>query len=221
MFDSLWQLVTGSYCLLCREAVKGDEGARQLCRWCLASLPWQPAPEQASPPPGISRCFAPLTYDGAVKRWVLDSKHDAGLIAARTLGVLLAESLQAAYPFPSERPDLLLPVPLSSRRLRARGHNQAVLIGAQVARRLGIPLDRHCVRRMRHTRVLADLDAAERRLQVARAFAVTGLPAGARVAIIDDVVTTGATAAAMALSLTAAGAGDVQLWAASAAPHRG
>jgi ComF family protein len=221
MFDSIWQLLLGSYCLLCREAVKGDEGARQLCRWCLASLPWQPAPEQPSPPPGISRCFAPLAYDGAVKRWVLDSKHDAGLIAARTLGVLLADSLQEAYPFPSERPELLLPIPLSGGRLRARGHNQAVLIAAQVARRLGIPLARHCVRRVRHTRVLADLDPLERRLQVARAFTVAGLHEGARVAIIDDVVTTGATAAAVAACLTAAGAGDVQLWAASTAPHRG
>ena len=221
MFNSLWQLLLGSYCVLCREAVNGDEGTRQLCRWCLASLPWQSAPEQRSPPPGISRCFAPFAYQGAVKRWVLDAKHDAGLIAARTLGVLLAESLQAAYPFPSERPDLLVPVPLSSRRLRARGHNQAVLIAEQVVKRLGIPLDRRCVRHVRHTSVLADLDPAERREQVAEAFEVPRLAEGIRVAIVDDVVTTGATAAAIAGRLIAAGAGEVQLWAASRAPHPG
>ncbi len=221
MFHPLWHLLLGNYCLLCRQAVKEGDGVRQLCRWCLASLPWQPSPELATPPPGISRVFAPLAYEGAAKRWVLDSKHEAGLVSARMLGNLLAEALEEAFPFPAERPNLLVPVPLSRRRLRARGHNQAVIIAQPVARRLRLPLAWRSASRRRHTPILAAFDQTQRRSEVAGAFVASSLPAGSRVAIIDDVVTTGATAAALAEALTKAGAVDVQLWAATSAPHPG
>ena len=218
MFDSLWHLLLGSYCVLCREAVKGAAGQRQLCRYCLASLPWQSAPEQAELS-GIRRTFAPLAYEGAARRWVLEAKREGGLIAARTLGVLLGESLREAYPFPAERPQVLVPVPLSGRRLRGRGHNQAILIGRQVARQLQIPLRRHAVRRMRHTAILADLDPAARQAAVAGGFRARRLPPDCRVAIIDDVVTTGATACALAEALLTAGAAEVHLWVATSAAH--
>jgi len=219
MLDQLWQLLLGSYCVLCREPVKGADGHRQLCRWCLASLPWQAASFRDSPVPGISRIFAPLRYEGAARQWVLDSKHDTGLVSARTLGILLAQSLLEAYPFPTDRPDLLVPVPLSRRRLRLRGHNQAVLIATQIGSAMNIPLDRRAARRTRHTAILADLDARERRAEVAGGFAVSRITRGCRVAIIDDVVTTGATAGTLAEALRGAGAIDVQLWAATSAPH--
>ena len=219
MLDRLWQLLLGRYCVLCREAVKADAGRRQLCRWCLASLPWRPDPEQHAEIPGITRSFAPFAYAGVVRQWVLDAKHDAGLVSARMLGVLLAESLQDAYPFPAERPELLIPVPLTNRRLRARGHNQAVLIAVQVSRILGVPLKRSCARRIRETEILAGFGPKERRAQVARGFAASSLPPGSRVAIIDDVVTTGATATALASALKRAGAAEVHLWASSMAPH--
>ncbi len=218
MFDLVWRLLLESYCVLCREPVKGPDRQRQLCRWCLASLPWRPEPEQA-PPTGISRVFAPLYYDGAARQWVLEAKQAAGLIQARTLGVLLAAALLDAYPFPAERPDLLVPVPLSRRRLAGRGHNQAVLIAAQVAKAMDIRLHRRAARRTRHTGILAGLDARQRQEQVAGGFAAAPLPTGCRVAIIDDVVTSGATAGALAEALRAAGAAEVMLWAASAAAH--
>jgi ComF family protein len=219
MIDRFWQLLLGSYCVLCRAVVKGAEGDRQLCRWCLASLPWLSAPEPDTPPQGIARAFAPLGYEGAARQWVLDAKHERGLVSARTLGVLLAESLLDAYPLPSERPGILLPVPLSRRRLRTRGHNQALLIGQPVARRLNLRLDRHSARRTRHTALLAGLDPVRRHAEVAAGFSVSALPEGSRVAIIDDVVTTGATASALADAILLAGASEVHLWAATRAPH--
>jgi predicted amidophosphoribosyltransferase len=135
--------------------------------------------------------------------------------------VLLAESLQDAYPFPAQRPELLIPVPLADRRLRLRGHNQAILIAVQVSRILSIPLKRRCARRIRDTEILADLGPRQRRAQVAQGFTASSLPAGSRVAIIDDVVTTGATAMALAGALQRAGAAEVHLWVASAAPQPG
>ena len=103
MLDQMWQMLFGGYCVLCREAVQADAGGRQLCRWCLASLPWRTDPEHQADLPGITRSHAPLAYEGVVRQWVLDAKRDAGLISARMLGVLLAESLQDAYPFPAQQ----------------------------------------------------------------------------------------------------------------------
>lgn len=221
MNDWVWQALLGSYCVLCRERVKGAAGPRQLCDWCLASLPWRPVPEEAPALSDITSTFAPLAFEGAARQWVLDAKRESGLIAARMLGVLLGESLQEAYPFPSQRPHLLIPMPLSRRRLRARGHNQAALIASQVARILEVRLVRHQARRTRHTPILAGLDARQRQAQVAGSFEASTLPENVRLAIIDDVLTTGATAAALAAALRDAGAAEVHLWVATRAPHPG
>ena len=220
---TLWQITLGSLCVLCREDVTGEHAYRQLCAWCLASLPWRSAPDLdlECPLPGITRAFTPLSYEGSPRAWVLDAKHDGGLIAARTLGVLLAESLLDAYPFASERPDRLIPMPLSGRRLRRRGHNQAALIAAPVARCLGIPVHHRDARRTRHTPMLAALNAEARQRTVSRVFTASDSVAGARIAIVDDVVTTGASASALAAALKEAGAGEVHLWAATAAAHPG
>ena len=113
----------------------------------------------------------------------------------------------------------MIPVPLADRRLRARGHNQAILIAVQVRRILGIPLKRRCAKRIRNTEILADL-GPKRAVGPGRARVHSvPLPAGTRVAIVDDVVTTGATAISLAGALKQAGAAEVHLWAPSAAPQ--
>jgi ComF family protein len=223
LWQTLWHQTLGSLCVLCREDVTGEHAYRQLCAWCLASLPWRSAPDLdlERPLPGISRAFTPLSYEGAPRAWVLEAKHDRGLIAARTLGILLAESLLDAYPFVSDRPDRLIPMPLSGRRLRRRGHNQAALIATPVARCLDIPIHHRDARRTRHTPLLAELDPEARRRTVSHVFAASDSVAGARIAIVDDVVTTGASACALAAALMEAGAGEVHLWAATAAAHPG
>ena len=96
MNDWLWQALFGSYCVLCRERVKGAAGPRQLCDWCLASLPWRPVPEEAPALSDITSTFAPLAYEGAARQWVLDAKRESGLIQARMLGVLLGPGLAGA-----------------------------------------------------------------------------------------------------------------------------
>ena len=221
MLDRLFEQIFGSRCLLCLMPVGAEDGHRQLCPHCVAALPWRQMPEL--PLAGFSRAFAPLAYQGAARSWVLAAKRASGLVAARTLGLVLAESLLDAYPLPASRPDLLIPVPLSPLRLRRRGHNQALLSAAPVARLLGLPLARNGARRVRHTPMLAELDADARANTMAGAFAVSSdlrgrcETMGQRVAVIDDVVTTGSTAASLARALTDAGAKEVHLWAATAA----
>jgi ComF family protein len=111
------------------------------------------------------------------------------------------------------RPDLVVPVPLHRLRRRERGYDQAALLAAQFAARAGAPLV-GALGRTRATRQQARLPAAARRVNLAAAFAVRepGVVRGRTVALVDDVVTTGATADAAAAALAAAGARRIEIW---------
>lgn len=105
--------------------------------------------------------------------------------------------------------DLVAPVPLSHRRLVARGYNQAWAIARPLARRLGVRADAALLARVADTAPQSRLDRHARRDNVMAAFAVTGGVAGRHVALVDDVMTSGATLAAASHALKAAGAARV------------
>lgn len=102
--------------------------------------------------------------------------------------------------------DLLIPVPLHAARQRERGYNQAKEIALGLSESLGIPLDDGCVRRCRPTRQQARLDASERAANTDGAFETMRSPLGspARIGLVDDVLTTGATLSACASALSRA-----------------
>jgi ComF family protein len=139
-------------------------------------------------------------------------RHKYGL--DQSLGRALAECLGVELPIRAQDYDVVIPVPLHRRRLRWRGFNQAALLAAAVARRLDCELDVTCLARVRSTvpQTAQNLDA--RRRNVHRAFAVRRAAAIAnrRVLLIDDVMTTGATANECARTLYAAGAQAVDVF---------
>lgn len=137
-------------------------------------------------------------------------KFQGSLHQGRLLGELLVRSLQArALP----RPELLVPVPLHSGRIRARGYNQALEIARWVARALALPLDSASCRRMRATAAQSDLPLEERRRNIRGAFTLVR-PLGVRhVALLDDVVTSGATVSELTKVLKRAGVARVDVWA--------
>jgi ComF family protein len=210
-------------CLLCGDPGDGD---RDLCAPCRRGLPTRSAAcprcaiglrETSSNrcgaclkhPPVFDAAFAAFDYEEPIRHLVRDTKFHHRYAAGRLLGGLLAEALSARFP----RPECLVPVPLHPSRYRQRGFNQSALIARVVARAFDIPLDLHCVRRARQTDPQIGLSAAERSRNVRNAFLIVRPPQARHIAIIDDVVTTGATVAELAKVLKRAGVERVEVWA--------
>ncbi len=146
----------------------------------------------------------------------MQAKHQSGVVAARLLGQLLADAVAVHYRL-DEMPDALVVVPVSWQRLVKRGHNQAALIAEPVCRATGIPLQRRALARIRHTAIQPGLSTHARLVNVRNAFKARRLWRGESVALIDDVMTTGATASALSEVLLDAGAAEVHVWCATRA----
>ena len=136
-------------------------------------------------------------------------KFGKGYSQAKLLSHLLGDAVAAAdHPLPS----LLVPVPLTTGRILRRGHNQAILLAAPLARRFGIPLKRKTVRRVGRTPPQRGQSRFARTRSVRGAFKAMQ-PFTGTIAIVDDVMTTGATTAELARVLLEAGADEVVVWA--------
>lgn len=225
-------------CLLC-----GAPGARgrELCAGCHAELPWnrsactrcaQPLPAGTAKPAVCAQCLthppvfdaalAPFRYERPLDWLITGLKFHQRLGNARLLGELAADLLVPAFrKLPKQRPHLLIPVPLHESRLRQRGYNQAVELARPLARRLGVPLDLTGCTRGRATAAQMELDAKHRALNVRGAFSCTLQLRQKRVAIIDDVVTTGNTVNEFARVLKKAGAARVEVWSLARAAQLG
>lgn len=217
-------------CLACG-AVVGDDGglcavcwssmafiAEPICDCCGTPLPFagpedaagrQLCAECAAVTPVLARARAALVYDDASKPLLLGFKHADRLHAARAFaawmlragGVLLSDA------------DVIVPAPLHRRRLFLRRYNQASVLALALGRLTGKPALVDALERRRATPSQGRLGREARRRNVAGAFAVTPAGrravAGRRVLLVDDVMTTGATAAECAKALLAAGAAAV------------
>ena len=155
------------------------------------------------------RVQAPLRYDFPVDRLLRQLKFGRRLPPGRVLGTLMAERLATGL---GSMPDVIVPVPLHPARLRRRGFNQAHELARPLAARLHLELAPSLCRRRRATREQARLPTGQRRHNVRGAFEVIGCCEGAHVAIVDDVVTTGSTAAELTAALREAGATRVEVW---------
>jgi len=155
-------------------------------------------------PPAWDWARAGAEYDGVVREAIHALKFRGRRALARPLAALLLE--QAADGLEA---DALVPVPLAPARERERGFNQAALVAEHLGGRLGRPTRPRWLRRVRSTGPQSDLGAAERRANVRGAFTAAPAVDGRRVIVVDDVLTTGATAAECARALRAAGASRV------------
>jgi ComF family protein len=216
MREFLSNLLFGGSCFLCRGAARGT-----LCPACDADLPRLAGtlcPRCALPSPGAAvcgRCLADAPhYDATVAalayRFPADTlvhslKFRGQLALAPLMGDLLIDKIR-------ERIDLVVPVPLSRERLRERGYNQAVEIARHVAKERRVPLELTIMTRERNTQAQADLPWSERARNVRGAFRCERSLDGAAIAVVDDVMTTGATLDELAATLKRAGAARVVNW---------
>lgn len=160
--------------------------------------------------PAFDLTLAPFCYARPVDTWVKLLKYRGKLHYARTLGELLAADVARRM---THRPDLIVPVPLHRSRLRRRGFNQALEIARPVARMLARPIETRRVVRSRSTASQAELPLSQRRANLRRAFTLTTHLPATSVAIVDDVVTSGETAQALARCLRDKGIEHIQVWA--------
>lgn len=185
------------FCVSCRTPFLNpfplDEQGR--CRLCRAGAR------------GFDAAYCFGSYEGVLRELIHLFKYSRMKPLSKTLAALLASALPRDRQF-----DLVVPMPLYWRRQWERGFNQAELLARATARRSGIPM-RNAVRRTRATATQAGLSNARRRENVEGAFRVKkpGMVTGRRVLLIDDVMTTGATASACARALKRAGAKSVAL----------
>jgi len=219
-------------CLLCGL----PSGAFNICRGCRGDLPWVlnacarcgeelPAGYSGSECGhcrielrGIDAVSTALAYRYPVDRLVTQAKFTPRPECARALGELLGVYLRAMNMRGAlVCPELAVPVPLHRRRMVGRGYNQAEEIATPVARRLGLRLLTRGCRRTVNTTEQTSLDGDARRNNIRGAFEISVDVEGARVVIVDDVVTTGSTVVELARALRSAGAAKVQVWAAARA----
>lgn len=204
-------------CPSCEEAFTCNERACRVCAGpLLASATDRVCGRCIASPPPWTRTLAPFTYAQPLTGVIEGLKSGNGLRQARILGTLLSASAKAAYDS-GDLPEALVPVPLTRRRLRQRGFNQAALLARSTARLLGLPsLPRHLAR-VRNTPPQRSLPRSARLTNVRRAFAVKRRVAYRLIALVDDVSTTGATAHAASTALLAGGAEEVHVWVAAKA----
>ena len=183
------------FCVTCRTPFQNAfpldaDGRCALCRFGLRGF-------------DAAYCFG--AYEGVLRELIHLYKYGRVKTLARPLGALLAAALPR-----EERFDAVTPVPLHWRRQWQRGFNQSELLARGIARRCGIPVI-HALKRVRPTVAQAGLSNTGRRQNVAAAFRARRSVEGKRLLLIDDVMTTGSTAAACALALKRAGAAKVAL----------
>lgn len=196
-------------CVLC--GGDGQLPALDLCRPCEQELPWL-VDAGSLPSPALSLpCHAPFHYEFPLTRLVPALKYEGALANARVLGTLLAQSVARAGLHHGV--DAIVPMPLHRSRLQERGFNQSHEIARFVARILGRPVAADALRRTRATAPQVGLAREARRDNVRDAFAAeAGALRGGRIALLDDVVTTGSTVTAAAQALVGAGACRVDVW---------
>lgn len=205
------QRLLATDCLLCA----GAAGGELVCKPCAADLPRLDARRCsicALPITEGQRCGAciaqPPNYDHVCAAFAYAFPADALIRALKYRGMLAVAPFlgQAVAGSLDERPDVLIAMPLAAARLRERGFNQAHEIARHAARAVNVPLDAHACRKVRDTPPQAALPWKERAKNMRRAFVCDADFTGKHVAVVDDVMTTGATLNEIARNLKQAGA---------------
>ncbi|MBY6204376.1 ComF family protein [Halomonas denitrificans] len=221
LLDTVWP----PRCVLCGDLGQPDN----LCPGCRAELPRvehgcrrcaNPLPRDvlrcgscSGSEPAFDATVAALHYQAPVDRLVQRFKFRRDLAAGLALAGTLADTVADRLSSDGTRPQLVVPVPLHWRRQTRRGFNQAELLARDAMHRIAGPPVHELLTRVRSTATQSALRSGRRRANVRAAFRCRRLPPGlAHVALVDDVMTTGATLNECARTLKRAGVARVDAW---------
>lgn len=212
-------------CLLCSDAAE----RQGLCTGCAGDLPWldmavcrscaHPLPEPGlcgrciADPPHYDQIIAACRYAYPLDALIQSYKYRGQLAAAPALAGLLAGRIRT-------RTDLIVAMPLSEQRLRERGFNQALELARLIGKQLDTAVDARLCIKSRDTPPQTRLPWKARRNNIRGAFVVLDSLEGCHVAVVDDVLTTGATLSELARNLKRAGAASVTGYVVARTVHR-
>lgn len=232
VLGQLAQVLWPPICLACGMAAE-PQADRALCSACFAALPWNENAccgcalplqiEDAGRLCGaclrrktrpLAEVHSTFVYAAPLDRLLPRFKFHQSLPAGRLVATLMADALHSA----AARPEALLPIPLHIARLRQRGYDQALELAKPLSRQLGIPLLCGVIKRHKATAPQSELDKQQRQRNLRDAFSLaSNRPLPSHIALIDDVMTTGATLEAAARTLHRAGVARVDAWVAARA----
>lgn len=191
------------FCAACRSKI--DKIPPPLCDRCGRPLNTRVCPHCQKFPLQIDGMRAMAFFEGNLRQAIHAFKYNHRPELARVLGSMLSDHLSTC-PLPV---DAIAPVPLHKSRQDARGYNQSLLLASALSAQHHLPCWDDAIARVRATESQVELGAAERHANVQDAFAANGRVAGARLLLIDDVCTTGATLNACSVALKQRGAKSV------------
>lgn len=190
----------GIHCLCCAKKITTTDLERPRCGDCQTT------------PPAFDRTYAPYIHQGEIRYLINQCKFNHAYKNSRLLGSLLAQHVQKF-----NLPELIIPIPLHPTRYRQRGYNQSLEIAKITAQTLSIPIDYSSCLRVKNTAHQISLSAHQRHKNIRHAFQVLTPPKAQHIAILDDVMTTGATANELAKTLKKKGVNQVDVWVCSRA----
>jgi competence protein ComFC len=228
--DNLLDIIYPKICLACKDRLNASSIDGLVCRQC-----WQKIKRNVPPfchscgrslgrenltknicPACLKiklhfdRAFSPCVYEGVLKELIHAFKYNHKEHLGHTLSRLMSDFIKE-FNLPMDFIDLIIPVPLHTTRMREREFNQAEVLGIHIAKEFNKPMAPCALRRNRYTKTQTDLDIDERVLNVKDSFSINK-PRDLRdknILLVDDVLTTGATASEAAVALKQSGANVV------------
>jgi ComF family protein len=187
-------------CQQCAEPIVGASIASTFCGQCLKS------------PPSYDKTLALFEYKAPVSNLIAGLKFQKKLSYARLLGEMMGEWLLMQYQSSMTLPDCIIPIPLHYKKLRMRGFNQTLEIARPIAKLLKIPVLPFLHQRIKNTVFQAKMSLSQRRLNVKGVFVQKKVLPFKKVAILDDVMTTGSTVEQFSQMLRKNGAEEITIW---------
>jgi ComF family protein len=221
-------------CLLCEGETNHIRGWI-FCSPCLAHLPWLTqtclqcginVPEKhlkcsicLNSPPYFDQTVTVFAYEQPISKMLIQYKYQGALSYLPTFADMLALRIRADYQKRHRPlPDIIFPVPLSIPRLKQRGFNQSLELAKRLSQYLGVAYQSQVILRKRDTPMQAGLSLKQRQANLKNAFELSSLNnirrfvKNKRIALVDDVLTTGSTLETLSKLLKEAGAYSVDAW---------